>query len=305
MSYDVIVYGPLFCDLIFTDLPGMPELGKEIFAQDFTVAIGGSAIVAGALHRLGARVGLIAELGNDPISALARNLIDGIGFDRALIREHPNPLPQITMALSFPHDRAFVTRFQRPDRPPDLAAILHDHPARHLHISSFLAAMETPDAPQITHDAGMTVSFDPGWDEDALRTSEVNELIKQVDLFLPSKSELLHISGKANFEGALAAVSSTMQDGIIIMKDGSAGSRAYSSTLSEHVPALPVTPIDTTGAGDAFDAGFLHAYVQGEPLKACMQYGNVCGALATTAAGGATATPVSSEVEEWLSRLPL
>jgi sugar/nucleoside kinase (ribokinase family) len=74
VSYDVLVYGPLFCDLIFTGLPAMPTLGTETFAGDFTIAIGGSAIVAAALHRLGAKVGLIAELGSDPLSLIARNL---------------------------------------------------------------------------------------------------------------------------------------------------------------------------------------------------------------------------------------
>ena len=132
MTYDVIVYGPLFCDLIFTDLPGMPELNTEIFAGDFTIAIGGSAIVAVALHRLGAKVGLIAELGNDPMSRMVATMMDDIGLDRTLIREHPRPLPQITVALSFPQDRAFVTRFERPESPPDLQSILSQHPSKHL-----------------------------------------------------------------------------------------------------------------------------------------------------------------------------
>ena len=118
MTYDVLVYGPLFCDLIFTGLPGLPVLGTELFADDFTLTVGGSAIVAAGLHRLGARVGLIAELGTDYLSRVMREILDDLGLDRSLIREHGHPLPQVTVALSFPQDRAFVTRFRRPQTAP-------------------------------------------------------------------------------------------------------------------------------------------------------------------------------------------
>ncbi|MEZ4719325.1 MAG: hypothetical protein R2851_25035 [Caldilineaceae bacterium] len=89
-AYDVLVYGPVFCDIIFTDLPSLPVLGTEIFAGDLTATVGGSAIVAAGLHRL-ARVGLIADLGADPFSAIIRSVLDDIGLERTLIREHPIP----------------------------------------------------------------------------------------------------------------------------------------------------------------------------------------------------------------------
>ena len=171
MQYDILVYGPTFCDIIFTDLPGIPTLGTEVFAGDLNVAVGGSAIVAAGLHRLGLRVGLIADLGTDPFSQIVRNLLDDLGLQQRLIREHPHPLPRTTVALSFPSDRAFVTRFQAPDSPIDLGKTLGNHPARHLHICSFLAALETPAAADLAHANGMTVSMDPGWDERALARS--------------------------------------------------------------------------------------------------------------------------------------
>lgn len=187
--YDILVCGPIFCDLIFTDLPGMPVLGEERFAGAFTVTVGGSAIVAAALHKLGARVGLIADLGNDPLSQVARQLLDGLGLDRTLIRDHPHPLSQVTVAFSFPHDRAFITRFQRPATPPDLAAILQGRPAQHLHVCSFLAALETPAAARLAHAAGMTVSMDPGWDDAALRDPRLLAMIADLDQFMPNEAD--------------------------------------------------------------------------------------------------------------------
>ncbi len=304
MSYDVLVYGPLFTDLIYTGLPAMPELGTELFAEDFTIALGGSAIVAAGLQRLGARVGLIADLGNDLMSRVAKDLLDELHIDRRLIREHPYPLPQITTALSFPHDRAFITRFRKPDTPVDLAALLKAHPARHLHLASFLGAMQLPQACEIAHAAGLTVSFDPGWDEHALRDPVLHRIAACVDVFMPSESELCYIAQIEDTESALVQTLTSMQGGMIVMKQGKTGALAYSTTQRLHVPALSVTPVDTTGAGDSFDAGFLFRYAQGAPLNECLRYGAVCGALSTTRAGGASAAPSNEEVKQWLSKLP-
>lgn len=304
MDYDILVYGPLFCDLIFTQLPGMPELGKEVFSQGFTASIGGSAIVAAALHRLGVRVGLIADLGNDPISQWARVLLDEFGLDQRLIRVHDWPLPQVTVALSFPHDRAFITRFERPAEPPDLAEVFQTNSAKHLHVCGFMALQETPNVVQIAHAAGLTVSMDCGWDEAALRDPHLREVIAQVDVFLPSRNELCWIADDDDTDHALLGMSTGMKTGMIVMKDGPRGVVACSGGVIERVAALPVIPVDTTGAGDSFDAGFLVAYTHGLPLTTCLRYGNVCGALATTAVGGAVAAPTLEEVHTWLSRLP-
>lgn len=306
-DYDVLVYGPVFCDIIFTDLPGLPVLGTELFAGDLTATVGGSAIVAAGLHRLGARVGLIADLGTDPFSRIVRAELDAIGLDRSLIREHPQPLPRTTVALSFPADRAFVTRFAQPQTPPDLAAVLASHPARHLHICSFLAALETPNAADLAHAAGMTVSFDPGWDDVALHDARLAALVKRLDIFLPSRMELCHMAGTDDPARAAAHIARTMPaSALLVMKQGAAGATAFSGDgrPCAHVGVLPVTPVDTTGAGDAFDAGFLYAYVNNNPVEQCMRYGAVCGGLSTTGRGGIDALPVRTEVDAWLPKLP-
>ena len=302
--YDALVYGPLFCDVIFTGMDTFPTLGTEIFAQDLTIAIGGSAIIAAGLHRLGAKVGLIADLGNDRFSRIAADLLDELGIDRTLIRQHDYPLPQLTVALSYPHDRAFITRFEKPTEPPDLKEILREHPSRHLHVCSFLAAYDALNAVEIAHGAGTTVSFDPGWDEDALKDETIHRIAAEVDIFMPSRSELCYMMGEDDTETALQKALGRMSGGAIVMKNSAEGVLARSATQSITVPALPVTPIDTTGAGDAFDAGFIYGLVNDYSLEDCCRYGAVCGALATTAVGGATGTPTHEEVETWLSKLP-
>ncbi|MEQ8674875.1 MAG: carbohydrate kinase family protein [Aggregatilineales bacterium] len=300
MTYDVLVYGPLFCDLIFTELPEMPELGTEIFAGNFTMTVGGSAIVAAGLQKLGAKVGLVADIGNDALSRVVGQLLDDLHIDRTFVREHPHPLTQLTVALSFPQDRAFITRFEKPDIPADLAAILREHPTRHVHIGSFLGAFDVPDACQIAHDAGATISLDPGWDETALRDPRLHNMLTDLDFFLPSRSELCYMLDEPDANKALERATNRMTHGTVIMKNGADGASAKSKTLETQVPTLTVTPIDTTGAGDAFDAGFLYALTHDYALQDCMRFGAICGALTTTRIGGATGTPTLEEVKKWL-----
>lgn len=300
MSYDVLVYGPLFCDLIFTDLPRIPQPGTEVFAGNFTITIGGSAIVAAGLQKLGAKVGLIADIGNDPMSRQIASLLDDLNIDRTLVREHPHPLTQLTVALSFPEDRAFITRFEKPKTPANLKSILHDYPARHIHICGFLGAFDAPDACQIAHDAGTTISMDPGWDETALRDPLLHNMIRELDYFMPSRSELCLMLDEPDYEKALEKVHKQMKHGSIIMKNGAEGALAYGDNLREIAAPLLVTPIDTTGAGDAFDAGFLYALTKDYDMTTCLRYGAICGALTTTVIGGATGTPTLDEVQKWL-----
>lgn len=304
MSYDVLVMGPLFCDVIFTELPGMPVLGQEIYADRLNITPGGSAILAAGLHKLGLKVGLIADLGNDPISALLRAMLDEMGLDRTLIREHPHPLPQLTVALSFPEDRAFVTRYVKSSEPLALRQLLAAHPAQHLHLYGTAPAADHPDICEVAHEAGLTISLDPGWSEEGLRDARVHRVVRGLDLFLPSENELCYMADADDLDVALAHVQARMPKGLIVVKRGALGALAFGDGVREPLAALPVDVVDTTGAGDSFDAGYLCGYLRGEPIRRCLQMGAVCGALSTTKVGGATAAPTLEEMQTWLSKLP-
>lgn len=303
--YDVLVYGPIFCDLIFTGLLSLPILGEELYAENLTVSLGGSAIVAAGLQRLGAKVGLIADLGNDPFSTLVWHSLEEKGLDRALIQRHPYSLKQVTVAFSYPKDRAFVTRFEQPEVTIDLARIINKYSASHLHICSFLAAMNNPNAANVAHTAGLTTSADLGWAELSLSDPKIESLISELDVFLPSRSELLQLTNLKNRDKAAIRILSIMKQGILVVKEGANGATAYSRKVEEmiNVEALPIEPVDTTGAGDAFDAGFIFGYINNKPLRSCLQYGVVCGGLTTTLPGGTQGFQTLEEVEHWLQKL--
>jgi len=305
-NYDVLVYGPIFCDLIFTDLPSMPVLGKEIFASDLSISVGGSAITAVGLHRLGARVGLITDLGNDPLSNVAFQILEEFGIDRSLVHKHPYPLQQVTVALSFAKDRAFITRFQRPQNAQDLAGIFNKYSTQHLHVCSLLAVLDAPDAINVAHAAGATVSMDPGWDDQLLQDSRISAFIEELDIFMPSETEIQEITQMEDLKKAIHQTIHKLRHGDLVIKIGSKGAIGYQNKEQKEtrVSSISITPVDTTGAGDAFDAGFLFAYLKGLSFHTCMQYGVVCGGLTTTAPGGATAFPTLTEVQKWLLKLP-
>jgi sugar/nucleoside kinase (ribokinase family) len=299
-EYDIFVYGPIFCDLIFTGIPALPALGKELFANNLTISAGGSAIVAAGLQHLGAKVGLITDIGNDPISHIIWDVIDGLGLDRKLIRRLEKPLSRVTVSMSYPEDRAFLTYFNQSGSPTNLQSILKENPARHLHICSFLAALEIPDASEIAHQHGTTVSMDPGWDEKALQDPRLLKIITNLDVFLPSQMELYQIAQIQNLDIAAHLIQSMMPNGTLVVKQGAQGAKGFTSQNEIHVPAINVSPIDTTGAGDAFDAGFLYASNNNQSLETCLKYGAICGGLTTREPGGTQGFPSIQEVKKWL-----
>src|SRR5690606_26355121 len=106
---DVLLVGDYWYDLIFTDLPRMPELGRELYAGGFENVPGGPFINAVALRRMGLRVGWAADFGNDPFSRLALEAARREGLDESLFRHHARPYRRVTAAASFPHERAFLS----------------------------------------------------------------------------------------------------------------------------------------------------------------------------------------------------
>jgi sugar/nucleoside kinase (ribokinase family) len=299
-DYDVLVYGPIFCDLIFTGLPGMPCLGKELFADQLTVSLGGSAIVTAGLKRLGMKVGLITNLGTDRFSLILWELLEEYDIDRTLITKNSSSLKRVTVGLSYPEDRAFITRFESLEDQIDLNKTFKENSTRHVHICSFLATLRHSDIVKIAHDANATVSADFGWDEAVLIDSKLKNMLNKIDYFLPSKSEICQMTQVKDITSAAEKFLSEIECSCLVIKDGDNGAFGYTSNEKIHVPAIPINPVETTGAGDAFDAGFLFGCLQKKPFKTCMEYGVICGGLTTTVPGGTEGFPTLEEIKLWL-----
>ncbi len=298
----VIVMGPAYCDLVFVGLEALPQLGRESFAQGFLLAAGGSAITAIALARLGRAVELSTCVGDDAHGRVVRSALEreAVG-DRLLGTLAGVPTP-VTVALSTPADRAFVTYLDERASAPPLEPVLATPGAVHLHVAGFPVARRHPDLVARAHAAGLTVSFDPGWDEDALADAAVRAVAQAADVLLPNRLEACRLADLTDASPAddvlTALTASRRHDAVTVVKDGPAGAWGQAAGAREFASAPPVEAIDPTGAGDVFDAGFLDALLAGGTLRAGLERGARCGAAATTAYGGATAAPHRRDLED-------
>lgn len=301
---EVLVLGPAYCDLLFAGLEAIPELGTERFASGFLTTAGGSAITAVALRRLGRHVALVADVGDDPHGGVIREVLRREHVDARWLRVRDDAPTPVTAVLSTPEDRAFVTHLPAPGEPPELDDVLAASGARHLHVGGFPVALAVPGLMATAHRRGVTVSFDPGWDERALRDPRVLALATACDLLMPSRSEavrLADLDDGADAERALSTLVATRPNGTTIVKDGPRGAIASDPQGTARIASPTVVAVDPTGAGDVFDAGFLDAWLGGAPLDACLRTGAICGARAVTAHGGASAAPYRAEIDRLLA----
>jgi sugar/nucleoside kinase (ribokinase family) len=211
----------------------------------------------------------------------------------------------ITVALSFPEDYAMVTYPGAMDY-LTIDDINFDYikKARHLHFSNYFLQPGmfdgTSELFERAKKLGLTTSFDPGWDPAENWNTHIFEILKYVDVFLPNKQEALFITGKNDVEEALDILSKIVNTAVIKMGSMGAIAKGVNNRVKSNVFKIKV--IDTTGAGDSFNSGYIYNYLKGVPIEDCLVFGSACGAIATTRAGGTTASPELMEVEDFLSQ---
>jgi sugar/nucleoside kinase (ribokinase family) len=284
--------------LIFTGLPRMPELGTELFSTGFDILPGGTFNSAIAMHRLGLKVGWQADFGTDFFSQFVLNTAREAGLDDRFFRIHDADLRNLTVSLSFADDRAFVT-YADMFRPASLTDLLEQTRARSVVLPVFYYQQDIATLSQRVHEQGGLVFMDCAQVDVTLGTPGVVEALRAVDIFAPNETEALQLTGARSIEEALAILAALTP--LVVLKQGARGATACQGDRQVHVPALAgIEIVDTTGAGDCFNAGFLYGYLRGESLERCLQLGNIVGGL-STAARGTQNTPTIAEAERYLS----
>lgn len=304
----VLVAGPAYCDLIFTGLKDVPPLGHELFADRLTVTAGGSAITAVAFARLGVSVSLLAAVGTDAHGVIVKRLLDDEGVRGDALTVIEGAHTPVTAALSAAHDRAFATFL--PDGTPSAQPVLASLKPRHVHLAGFPAVAWHASWVEALHAVGATVSFDPGWSDTALADPAVRDLAYACDVLMPSRQEALRLLdlpldsdlASSRVAGALAEVRPARTT---VVKDGANGAWAVGPEGGEphHLQLPPAEATDTTGAGDVFDAAFLTAWLNGEPLNVCLRWGALAGLKAVGQIGGSAGAPTRQELDADLAHL--
>lgn len=256
----------------------MPTAGTEVFAGGLGIhAGGGAAITAGHFSALGHPAYLAAHLPPAGFGHEAVRELEGLGIDLTLSRDQsPTIAPQMTVAMVQNGERSFVTHRTGPAFPDlnseDIARI---RPA-HIHVGEATTLVEHPDLIDMAKSIGATLSLDCSWDDD-LDAVAINRLLPEIDVFLPNEAEvqLLRDLGVREPFAKVTAI-----------KRGAKGASATVDGSEIHAPSLPVQVVDTTGAGDAFNAAFLSAWLSDKTIEQCLEFGNARGAETVGNRGG-------------------
>lgn len=276
---DVLCVGRLYCDLIFTDLPRMPTLGTEVFAECFGAHAGGGAFITAAhLSAMGHRSSLAAMLPSSPFSDLMRSDLEASQVDLSLSASLPEISgPQLTVAMAQGGDRAFLTRRSGAPFPALCEADLADRRFRHLHIGEAASLLERPEILDVARALNMSISVDCGWD-DTLEVEMLQPFTGRIDVFLPNETEWAALRGKG-FDKDFA--------NLTVIKKGADGAAALCRSATFDARTEPVEAKDTTGAGDAFNAGFLSAWLSdSQNIAAALDAGNARGRMTVQQSGG-------------------
>ena len=300
MELDLLVLGDANPDLVLRGGDVTPAFGQaERLVEEARLTVGGSgAIMACGAARLGLRVALAGVVGDDLFGSYMREQLAARGVDVSGLTLDPHRPTGLTVVLSRPDDRAILTSVGTIG---DLRASAIDpallRSARHVHLSSyFLQRGLAPDLPQVFADAreaGATTSVDPNCDPSDAWDGGIEALLPSIDVLLPNEMEATRLGHSSDLDEAIAALRG--RGPLVVVKTGSRGAIAAGPGERVQVPAPPVAVVDTTGAGDAFDAGFIAAMLGEESLERCLAVANACGALSTRAAGGVDAQPTMQE----------
>jgi sugar/nucleoside kinase (ribokinase family) len=303
---DVLVAGEIYVDLLLSGFDALPEPGREVFATRFSREIGGgTAITASGLAKLDLRCGVFGLVGED-IGDWVKDRLQTEGVDVTAVQFHPTEPTAISVVATTAHDRAFLS-YQGANFALEESLLESVHSTnwiapKHVHLAYAPLPANAIELCRHLHGKGSTISLDVGWREDWLSHPEVIPILREIDLFFPNLPEAQLLTGEQNPNEILR---SFHQEGVkqVALKMGSDGS-AFSSQGSTVFAKPPnVRPIDTTGAGDCFDAGFLQAWLAGKSPELCLMQGNICGAFSTLAYGGIAAFPRPADIGRELERL--
>ncbi len=300
-TYDVLVAGEINPDLILSG-DVTPEFGQvEKLVADAALTVGSSsAIFACGAARLGLNVAFIGLCGDDVFGQFMLAEMQRRGVDVSPVIVRPDGQTGFSVIINRGEDRAILTypglisALRAADIPGDLLAR-----SRHLHVASyFLQTALQPDLPALfrrAHSLGLSTSLDPNYDPSE-RWAGFDELLPLTDIFLPNQQEALSLTRTTAI--ADAARKLARQTGVAAIKLGAAGALAAQGDALVRASSIPVQVVDTVGAGDSFDAGFIYGHLHDWPLDKTLRLAAVCGALSTRQPGGVAAQP---DIEEALA----
>lgn len=297
--HDVLLTGMLFFDIVFTGMPHGPRPGQEVWTQGMGSAPGGIANLAVALARLGLNTSLAAGFSTDVYGEwMWRILSEQEHIDLSHSLTYPNWHTPVTVSMAYDGDRAMVTHGHPTPSPisnalrpaPLTRAVIVDLGDPELRAASWWKASAR---------AGAKVFADAGWDPQQEWDRRILDSLEHVYAFTPNAQEAMGYTRTDSPEAALEKLSELVP--LIVVTDGARGAMAIDSSTGERasVPALPVSAIDPTGAGDVFLAALVLGTLREWPLERKLRFSTLCASLAVQQSGGSLAAPGWGDVVDW------
>ena len=291
--FDFTLVGDTNLDILMYGLPEQLPCERELLASDMAIRVGGSgAITAHNLAALRNRVGFITTVPGDEFGRSCHSELLSAGVDLSRCAQLPETRTGVTVHLQHTAQRhmftyagaTFKLNFDHLD-----IGYLSD--SRHFHMSSYyLQRALTPRIPELfakLKSANLSISLDPNDDPAQTWDNGILESLQFVDILMPNEREACRMAGEHDLDQAISALRKRVP--LLVIKRGANGATAYDSTGETHAPARSVKIVDAVGAGDSFNAGFLHAWIRGWDLQRALAFGNLTGALSTSMSGGTAA----------------
>lgn len=280
-------------DLIFSNMQKLPELGKEEFAKDFSINLGGGipAMLIN-LSRLGIKTKIATQLGDDMFSKFAESEFKKANAEICNLN-NGNEIPlTVTSAVILPQDRTFFSYsgYKEPDG--KMKEAFYD-----LAKGSKITLMEIGGYLEVykkLKKEGTILVLDTGWD-DNMSLDMYGEYLELADYYTPNRIEAMKITNKSTPESAAEELKNYFDKVVVKLdKEGCLGIDGDKSFIVNSIEKFK--NVDSTGAGDAFLAGFCYGLYYDRPLYDCILYGNITGGKCVTKIGALTAYVTEDEL---------
>ncbi len=288
-------------DLLFQGFERLADVGEELYCKDFSLQLGGGLPATLInLKRLGIETKIATELGNDIFSEFAKEKYaeNGVGITN-LYSGDDIPL-NITSAIILPKDRTFYSYGKGSIEPDDNALEKFYDIAKGSKICMMQLGGFIPVYKKLKED-GTILVLDTGWDSE-MSFEKYNEYLTLADYYTPNRKEAMKISGKSTPEDAARALKKYFEKVVVkVDADGCLGIDKDEEFFVKSVDEFK--NIDSTGAGDAFLAGFMYGLFYDKELKECIEFGNITGGKAVTQVGALNAYVNEKELIEIKNKL--
>ena len=305
MNPDILVVGSANVDFTVT-VDRLPQRGETVSGGDFRLAYGGKgANQALAAKRAGTAVLLVAKVGRDPNGELLyQRLIDAGLSARGLLRDDDAPAG-VALIMVDPQGHNLIAVAPGSNHrltKADVQALGASACTARILLTQLEVPLETVE--YVLHrgrESGMTTVLNP-----APGRQLTDALLTLPEIITPNETEASILSGLAvtGPETAAQAGARLLARGCrtVIITLGAQGSLLVRHGGVRHFPPFPVTPVDSTAAGDAFNGALAVALLEGLTIERAMVYANAAGALCVTKRGAQEALPTRQEIEALLRK---